>query len=73
MPILNLKSANYRIPGVLSKCAAGTTWAYQRHCSFAAKSRFSNKCMNYIEAIDGHCDCMDAQKDAVNMFEGLYD
>ena len=29
--------------------------------------------MHYIEAIDGHCDCMDAQKDADNMFEDLYD
>ena len=73
MPTLNLKPANYCMPGILSKCAAGKIWADQRHCSFATKSKFSNKCMHYIEAIDGHCDCMDAQKDADNMFEDLYD
>ena len=73
MLTLNNKPANYCMPGLLSKCAAGTTWVAQRLCGFAVKSKVSNKCMNYIEAIDGHCDCMDAQKDAVNIFEDLYD
>ena len=61
---LNLKSVNHCIPGIFSKCGAGKTWAEQRLCSFAVKSDFANKCMFYIEAIDGHCDCVDAQKDA---------
>jgi len=61
------------MPGILSKCAAGTNWAAQRLCGFAAKSKLSNRCLHYIEAIDGHCDCMDAQKDAVIIFEDLYD
>jgi hypothetical protein len=60
----NLKLLNFCIPGLLSKCGAGTSWSGHRHCTFANRSEFSNKCMHYIEAIDGHCDCVDAQKDA---------
>ena len=73
MQTFNIKPTNYCVPGVLSKCTAGTTWADQLHCRFAVKAKFSNKCMHHIEAIDGHCDCMDAQKDAVIIFEDLYD
>ena len=71
MPTLNLKPANFCIPGILSKCGAGTTWVQQRHCSFAEKSDFANKCMYYNPSMEGHCDCMEAQKDADNTFEGL--
>ena len=60
----NLKPFNFCVPGILSKCGAGTSWSGHRHCTFAKKSRVSNKCIHYIEAIDGHCDCIDAQKDA---------
>ena len=60
----NLKPINFCVPGILSKCGAGTTWSGHRHCTFANKSEVSNKCMHYIEAIDGHCDCVGAQKDA---------
>ena len=60
----NLKPLNFCVSGILSKCGAGTTWSGHRNCRFANKSEFSNKCMHYIEAIDGHCDCVDAQKDA---------
>jgi hypothetical protein len=60
----NLKPLNFCVPGILSKCGAGTTWSGHRHCTFAKKSGFSDKCMHYIEAIDGHCNCVDAQKDA---------
>ncbi len=63
-PQPNLKPLNFCVPGILSKCGAGTTWTGHRHCTFANKSEFSNKCMHYIEAIDGHCDCVNAQKDA---------
>ena len=68
---LNLKSVNHCIPGILSKCGAGTTWAEHRLCSFAVKSDFANKCMYYNQSMDGHCDCIDAQKDAVKIFEDL--
>ena len=60
----NLKPLNFCVPGILSKCGAGTVWYGHRHCRYAVKSHFANKCMFYIEAIDGHCDCIDAQKDA---------
>ncbi len=73
MAKLNLKPANYCIPGILSKCGAGTTWAGHRHCRFSIKSDFSNKCMYYNRSMDGHCDCMDAQKDAVQIFDDLYE
>ena len=63
-PQPNLKPLNFCVPGILSKCGAGTTWSGHRHCIFANKSEFSNKCMHYIEAIDGHCDCVNAQQDA---------
>ena len=60
----NLKSINYCIPGILSKCSAGISWAEQKVCKFAVKSDYANKCMYFIESIDGHCDCPDAQKEA---------
>lgn len=60
----NLKSINYCIPGILSKCSGGISWAEQKVCKFAIKSDYANKCMHFIESIDGHCDCPDAQKEA---------
>ena len=69
----NLKSVNHCIPGILSKCGAGTTWTEQRLCRFAVKSDFANKCMYYNQTMEGHCDCIDAQKDAVNIFDDLFE
>ena len=66
---LNLKSANYCIPGIFSKCGAGKTWGKQRLCEFAVKSDFANKCLYYNSSMDGHCDSIDAQKDARKLFE----
>jgi hypothetical protein len=63
-PQPNLRPVNFCIPGLLSKCGAGTTWFEHRHCRFAKKSQYSDRCMHYIEAIDGHCDCVNAQRDA---------
>jgi hypothetical protein len=65
----NFKPLNFCVPGILSKCGAGLAWSGHRHCRYAVKSDFANKCMYYIEAIDGHCDCVDAQKDAVIITE----
>ena len=66
---LDLKSANYCIPGILSICGAGPIWDEQRICRFAVKSDFANKCMYYNALMDRHCDCLDAQKDAVTILE----
>lgn len=52
---------NYCVSGLMSRCSAGTCWAEQKKCKFANKSTVSNRCMYYIEAIDGHCDCVEAQ------------
>ena len=60
----HLKSINYCIPGILSKCSAGISWTEHRICKFAVKSDYANKCMYFIESRDGHCDCPEAQKDA---------
>ena len=73
MTTLNLASTNFCIPGMLSKCGAGTSWAQQRRCRFAVKSAFGNKCMYYNLAMDGHCDCIDAQQDAVKIFDEVYE
>ena len=54
---------NYCIPDVLSHCGAGTNWEAQKKCKFAEKSLISNRCMYYIETIDGHCDCVEAQSE----------
>jgi hypothetical protein len=63
--LLNLIPINYCVPSLLSKCGAGTTWAEQKTCLFAIKSNFANKCMYYNHWMDGHCDCLEAQKDAI--------
>jgi hypothetical protein len=68
-PQPNLRPVNFCIPGILSKCGAGTTWLGHRHCRFAHKSEFSDRCMHYIEAIDGHCDCVNAQRDTDTIVE----
>jgi hypothetical protein len=67
---LNLRPVNYCKTGLLSKCGAGSKWEDQRVCRFAIKSSFSPKCMYYNESMDGHCDCLDAQKDALIIVEG---
>ena len=66
---LNLRPINYCISGLLSKCGAGSKWEEHRLCRFAIKSSFSSKCMYYNEAMDMHCDCLDAQKDAITIEE----
>lgn len=54
---------NYCIPDILSRCGAGTHWEVQKRCKFAKKSLIGNRCMYYIESLDGHCDCVEAQSD----------
>jgi hypothetical protein len=66
---LSLKPVNYCIPGLLSRCGAGKTWPEHRLCRFAVKSDFANKCMYYNVSMDGHCDCLAAQQDALTIVE----
>jgi len=56
-----LACLNFCVSGLMSRCSAGTVWEEQKKCKFANKSTVSNRCMYYIEAIDGHCDCVEAQ------------
>jgi hypothetical protein len=54
---------NYCVAGLMSRCSAGVVWDDQKRCKFAEKSTVSNRCMHFIEAIDGHCDCLEAQQE----------
>ena len=54
---------NYCVPGLMSRCSAGTVWNDQKICKYAEKSTVSNRCMHFIEAIGGHCDCAEAQRE----------
>lgn len=54
---------NYCVPGLMSRCGAGTVWNDQKTCKYAEKSTVSNRCMHFIEAIGGHCDCVEAQRE----------
>lgn len=58
-----LDCLNYCVSGLMSRCSAGDCWEDQKKCKFYEKSTVSNRCMYYIEAIDGHCDCVDAQRE----------
>lgn len=54
---------NMCIPDLLSTCTAGTRWKDQKFCKFYRKATFSERCMHFVEAIDDHCDNVDAQRD----------
>ena len=58
-----LDCLNYCVTGLISRCSAGTVWDEQHKCKYSEKSTVSNRCMYYIEAIDGHCDCVEAQRE----------
>ncbi len=58
-----LDCLNYCVSGLMCRCSAGRVWDEQKRCKFSEKSTVSNRCMYYIEAIDGHCDCLEAQKE----------
>jgi len=60
---VRLERVNYCVPGLMSRCSAGTIWNDQQRCKFAEKSTVSNRCMHFIEAIGGHCDCEQAQRE----------
>ena len=57
---------NYCVSGLMSRCSAGTVWDEQKRCKFSEKSTVRHQCMHYIEAIDGHCDCAEAQRELRN-------
>ncbi len=63
---VRLGCANYCVAGLMSRCSAGTVWNDQKRCKFAEKSTISNRCIHFIEAIDGHCDCVEAQRELRN-------
>ena len=66
---VKLLSTNYCIPGIMSRCSAGTIWHEQKKCKFAIKSTVSNRCMHYIASIDGHCDSVEAQRELSKLDE----
>ena len=66
---VRLDCANYCVAGLMSRCSAGSVWNAQKRCKYAEKSTVSNRCMHFIEAIDGHCDCAEAQRELRNAVE----
>jgi hypothetical protein len=54
---------NYCVGGLLSRCGAGPEWQEQKKCKYYRKSTIHHRCMHYIEALGGHCDCADAQRE----------
>ena len=58
----NLVNVNYCLPGIMSRCSAGLIWQDQRKCKYAIKSTVGDRCMHFIESIDGHCDSVYAQR-----------
>lgn len=50
----------------MSRCSAGAVWNDQKKCKYADKSTVRNHCMYFIEAIGGHCDCAEAQRELRN-------
>ena len=62
-PDLRLVRLNYCVPGVMSRCSAGAIWDDQKRCKYARRSSVRDRCMYYIEAIGGHCDCVEAQQE----------
>jgi len=54
--------ANLCVGGVMSQCSVGNDWQMQKKCKYYRKSTAKNRCMHYIEALNGHCDCVDAQR-----------
>lgn len=66
-PDLRLVRTNYCVAGAMSRCSAGPFWNAQKRCKYAVKSTVRDRCMYYIEAIGGHCDCVEAQRDLRNV------
>lgn len=62
-----LVSVNYCVPGIMSRCSAGLIWQEQKKCKFARKSTVGERCMHYIESINGHCDSVEAQRGLKNL------
>jgi len=54
---------NYCVSGMLSRCGAGPEWQKQKKCKYYKRSTIHDRCMHYIETLDGHCDCVDAQRE----------
>ena len=58
-----LESVNYCVPGMMSRCSAGIFWENQNKCKFSKKSSAGDRCMHYIESLEGHCNSVDAQRE----------
>lgn len=61
---------NYCVCGIMAKCTAGSSWREQRACKFSKKSSLGDRCMHYRQLMNGHCDCVNAQKDVKKLDRG---
>jgi hypothetical protein len=65
--MLKLERRSYCVGGIMTQCSAGTTWKEQVRCKYAKKSTAGDRCMYYYQSLDGHCDCLAAQKELREM------
>ena len=58
-----LNCLNYCVTGLLSQCSAGPYLKKKKKCKYYKKATIRDQCMHYIEPFNGHCDCVDAQRE----------
>jgi len=59
-------SVNLCAPDLLSLCGARESLHEQKRCRFYRKASHADRCMHFVESINGHCDSVDAQRDRQN-------
>jgi hypothetical protein len=59
------------LQGPMSRCSQVGVWDKQSICFFSEESMTGPRCMYWIESIDCHCDCMEAQKYSKGQFVDL--
>jgi hypothetical protein len=62
-PAGRCSDGNCCIGGFMSRCGAGPCLIDQQACKFFKKSSAADRCMHFCVALDGHCDCVEAQEE----------
>jgi len=63
MKLYETATVNLCAPDLLSLCGAREALHDQKRCRFYRKATHAERCMHFIESINGHCDSVDAQRD----------
>jgi hypothetical protein len=62
MGMFETASVNLCAPDLLSICGARESVNDQKRCRYYRKASRSERCMHFVEAIDGHCTSVEAQR-----------